>query len=74
MRLLKPTSLALAFGLLAPAAMAETFVGYGTVDGWNVYIDTEKKSCVIETVDAAEPVAVLGAKGERARHGISQEQ
>ena len=37
-----------ALGLLAGTASADTFLKYGEVEGWKVFIDQEKKSCLIE--------------------------
>lgn len=58
---------AIAVGL-ATGAMAEDvvapgsdgFTKYGEVEGWNVYVDIERKSCLIENVDAAANVVQMG--------------
>ncbi len=51
--------------LTAPLATADTFLKYGEVEGWNVYIDQEKKSCLIEAVDSAENVVQMGLTEDR---------
>jgi hypothetical protein len=45
---------------LATAAGAETYEKYGEIEGWKVFIDKEKKSCLIEAVDTAENVVQMG--------------
>ena len=52
-------------GILATTASADTFEGYGSVEGWNVFIDHEKKSCLIELVDSAENVIQMGLTEDR---------
>lgn len=51
--------------LTAPAAFADTFTKYGEVEGWNVYVDVEKKTCLIEAVDSAENVVQMGLTADR---------
>lgn len=51
--------------IAAAAANADTFQKYGDVEGWNVYVDVEKKSCLIEAVDAAENVVQMGLTKDR---------
>lgn len=51
--------------LMAPAAFADTFTKYGEVEGWNVYADQEKKSCLIEAIDSAENVVQMGLTEDR---------
>jgi len=36
------------------------FTKYGAVEGWNVFVDNEKKSCLIERVDPAGTVVQMG--------------
>lgn len=36
------------------------FTKYGEVEGWNVFIDNEKKSCLIERIDEAGNVVQMG--------------
>ncbi|MGR3614613.1 MAG: hypothetical protein ACU0BB_01050 [Paracoccaceae bacterium] len=63
------TGLALAaattFGLMTGAASAQEFLKYGEVEGWKVYVDNAKKSCLIESVDAAENVVQMGLTEDR---------
>ena len=62
------TSAATACGLaiaLTGAAQAENFLKYGEVEGWTVYIDQAKKSCLIETVDGSENVVQMGLTQDR---------
>jgi hypothetical protein len=54
-----------AASLAATAASADTFLKYGEVEGWKVFIDQEKKSCLIEAVDAAENVVQMGLTADR---------
>ncbi|MEL6806266.1 MAG: hypothetical protein AAFO97_00690 [Pseudomonadota bacterium] len=63
---MKPISLALAASVLAASgASADTFLKYGEVEGWKVFIDAEKKSCLIEAVDVAENVVQMGLTEDR---------
>lgn len=55
----------IAAAIAATSAAADTFLKYGEAEGWNVYIDSEKKSCLIETVDAAENVVQMGLTQDR---------
>ena len=50
---------------LATAAGAETYEKYGEVEGWKVFVDEEKKSCLIEAVDSAENVVQMGLTKDR---------
>ena len=47
------------------AAAADTYKKYGEVEGWNVFIDNEKKTCLIEAVDSAENVVQMGLTEDR---------
>lgn len=59
-------TLGMALGLLAStAASADTFLRYGEVEGWKVFIDNEKKSCLIEAVDDSENVVQMGLTEDR---------
>lgn len=59
-------TLGTAIGLLtATAVSADTFLRYGEVEGWKVFIDEEKKSCLIEAVDGAENVVQMGLTEDR---------
>ena len=51
--------------LTASTAFADTFTKYGEVEGWKVYVDQEKKSCLIEAVDSAENVVQMGLTKDR---------
>ena len=46
-------------------ASASPFQKYGEVEGWNVFIDTEKKSCLVESIDANENVVQMGLTEDR---------
>ncbi|MVO14709.1 hypothetical protein [Parasedimentitalea huanghaiensis] len=37
-----------------------SFTQYGVVDGWTVYVDVERESCLIERVDASANVVQMG--------------
>ncbi|GAA6181323.1 MULTISPECIES: hypothetical protein [unclassified Shimia] len=56
----------LSLSLGATAAFADKFVGYGAIEGWNVYVDTEKKSCLVETKDDFDNVIQMGLTDDRA--------
>jgi len=63
---MKPIALAVAASVLAAsAASADTFLKYGEVEGWKVFIDQEKKSCLIEAVDSVENVVQMGLTADR---------
>lgn len=49
----------------ATTALAQDFQPYGSVEGWNIFVDTAKKSCLIEAVDAAENVVQMGLTKDR---------
>ena len=49
----------------ATGATASPFQKYGEVEGWNVFIDTEKKSCLVESIDANENVVQMGLTEDR---------
>lgn len=51
--------------MLATAAHAEKFAPYGAVEGWNIYADTEKKSCMIESKDDLGNVVQMGLTADR---------
>ena len=46
-------------------ASEDKFLRYGEVEDWTVYVDTEKKSCLIETQDALENVVQMGLTEDR---------
>lgn len=53
-------------GILASTtAMADTFERYGEVEGWKVFVDNEKKSCLIEAIDDSENVVQMGLTEDR---------
>jgi hypothetical protein len=57
---------ALASGLGGQAiAEGGKFEAYGSVEGWNIFLDTEKKSCLIEAIDIAENVVQMGLTADR---------
>jgi hypothetical protein len=63
---MKHLALAIAAATLAATtASADTFLKYGEVEGWKVFIDQEKKSCLIEAVDDAENVVQMGLTADR---------
>jgi hypothetical protein len=49
----------------ATATSADTFMKYGEVEGWKVFIDEEKKSCLIEKVDDLDNVVQMGLTADR---------
>lgn len=63
----KAALLALALSLLAPPLLADAgkFEGYGSVEGWSVFVDHDKKSCLIEAIDADENVVQMGLTKDR---------
>ncbi|MBL4769033.1 MAG: hypothetical protein JKY94_15200 [Rhodobacteraceae bacterium] len=65
-KLKKIASFVIATAFISTAATAaDTFKKYGEVEGWTVYTDIEKKSCLIEAVDAAENVVQMGLTADR---------
>ncbi|MBO9450331.1 hypothetical protein J7426_08705 [Tropicibacter sp. R16_0] len=60
-----PTLAAAACVLAATTAQAEKFEPYGAVEGWNIYADTEKKSCMIESKDDFGNVVQMGLTADR---------
>ncbi|MGV6805491.1 MAG: hypothetical protein ACWA49_14930 [Ruegeria sp.] len=51
--------------LTATTAWADTFERYGEVEGWKVFVDNSKKSCLIEAIDDAENVVQMGLTEDR---------
>ncbi len=47
-------------GLMAAPALADTFTLYGEAEGWNVFVDHEKQSCLIEKKDDLDNVVQMG--------------
>lgn len=58
-------SVALATALSTTAVGAQTFEKFGEVEGWKVFIDNEKNSCLIEAIDDAENVVQMGLTQDR---------
>ena len=56
---------ALVAAIAATSAAADNFLKYGEAEGWNVYIDSEKQSCLIERIDEAENVVQMGLTTDR---------
>ncbi len=66
MPILKSAALgALGAAVFATCAQAGTFEKYGEVEGWKVFADKEKQSCLIEAVDAAENVVQMGLTDDK---------
>lgn len=57
--------LSVAGALAAGISHAEAFLKFGEVDGWKVYIDDTKKSCLIERMDEAGTVVQMGLTEDR---------
>ncbi|WP_299985498.1 hypothetical protein [uncultured Ruegeria sp.] len=51
--------------MAASAGWADTFLKFGEVEGWKVFIDQDKKSCLIEAVDDDENVVQMGLTEDR---------
>ena len=51
--------------MVSGVATADTFTKYGEAEGWNVYADKEKLSCLIENVDDAGNVVQMGLTPDR---------
>lgn len=64
MMTIRATAFAIAASLTAAvaaqAADEQRFHAYGHVEGWNVFVDTEKGNCLIEKIDEAENVVQMG--------------
>jgi hypothetical protein len=56
---------ALVATIVATGAIAATFTKYGDVEGWKVFVDTEKKSCLIEKIDDVGNVVQMGLTADR---------
>jgi hypothetical protein len=41
------------------------FTPYGTVEGWNIFVNEDRKTCMIESVDANENVVQMGLTADR---------
>lgn len=46
-------------------APGTAFTPYGSVEGWNIFVNEERKTCMIEKVDAAENVVQMGLTADR---------
>lgn len=55
----------LATAMAATTVSADTFSNYGSVEGWNVFVDHEKKSCLIEKKDDFANVVQMGLTTDR---------
>ncbi|WP_073252914.1 hypothetical protein [Shimia gijangensis] len=65
MTFLKTTAAALVATIAATSAMAESkFAHFGSVEGWNVFLDHEKNTCMIETKDDVGNVIQMGLTRE----------
>ena len=63
---LKPIAAAAVVATIAAtSAGADTFKKFGEVEGWKVFIDNEKMSCLIEKIDDAENVVQMGLTTDR---------
>lgn len=49
----------------ATTASAQAFEKYGEAEGWNVFVDAEKQSCLIEKVDDFENVVQMGLTADK---------
>ena len=47
-------------GLTASGALAQAFEKYGEVEGWKIFIDNDKQSCLIEKIDDVSNVVQMG--------------
>jgi hypothetical protein len=64
-RISKIAAGAVVSAFVATAAFSETFEKYGEVEGWKVFIDNEKMSCLIEKFDEAGNVVQMGLTADR---------
>jgi hypothetical protein len=46
-------------------AEGTTFTPYGAVEGWNIFVNDDRKTCMIEKVDAEENVVQMGLTTDR---------
>ncbi len=65
MRSLTLISCGAALAFAATTASAETFEKYGEVEGWKVFVDVEKNSCLIEKIDDLENVVQMGLTADK---------
>lgn len=63
----KAALVALALSLVAQPLLADAgkFEGYGSVEGWSVFVDHDKKSCLTEAIDGDENVVQMGLTKDR---------
>ncbi len=50
---------------IATSAQANKFTLYGEVEGWRVFVEEDKKSCLIEATDSEENVVQMGLTEDR---------
>lgn len=55
--------ISLASDVLSPGS--DGFTKYGEVEGWNIYVDNERKTCLIEKIDDAENVVQMGLTADK---------
>ncbi|TKZ20987.1 hypothetical protein FAP39_07685 [Shimia litoralis] len=65
MKLAKIMGTALLGTVIATGALAQKFEHFGSVEGWNVFVDHEKKSCLIEAKDDLSNVVQMGLTDDR---------
>ena len=56
---------ALIMAVAATSASAQAFEKYGEVEGWKVFVDAEKQSCLIEKIDDFENVVQMGLTADK---------
>ncbi|WP_261195578.1 hypothetical protein [Pseudoruegeria sp. SHC-113] len=64
-KLIPAAAMATACTFAGLPALADTYTKFGEVEGWKVFADAEKKSCLMERVDAAENVIQMGLTEDR---------
>ena len=66
MTFIKTSAVVLVAAIAATGAMAESkFTHFGSVEGWNVFLDHEKNSCMIEAKDDFDNVVQMGLTADR---------
>lgn len=66
MNMFRVTLAAAGLALVASVGAAEDkFLKYGEVEGWKVFIDQDKKTCLIEAIDSNENVVQMGLTADR---------
>lgn len=62
---MKCAAMACISAAFATSASAQNFLKYGEIEGWKIFVDQEKKSCLVESIDVNENVVQMGLTKDR---------